>query len=311
MSAEFFHGRRQDSLRANTTGRTSDVYFAGERFEGKIIEGAAYENCTFANVSLKDTELRRCQFKNCVFLRVYLRRTRLLTCELTACKFISCEFPGSVFDTCKLLYVAFERCYPELVGLTSSLPQQANLLYALTANLSREAESLGESEHARDFKLIALKAREQHLRAAWRNHGDWYKKHFVGLSRVRALWWLFSSRLEGFIWGYGEHIHYLLGNLLVAVFLVFPGAYFLVRAGFELIIPTGTTPAAGVTFGSLVFHSMDTVLTGVGLTNLRPMSVIVRVLMFAEVVVGLIGAGLIVTYLFRTIVRRSLRMLRT
>lgn len=306
MPAAYFFGRPLTTL--DPDARSVDrALFAATLLDGAELQRAQYSHCTFANISFKEVTVAHCTFVNCVFVRCYFRKSQLRSSVFTACKFIDCEFPNASVQGCTWQYVSFQGCFIAPLELRHSLPPEPNLRRDLTANLAREAEVLGSPEDARIYRLWSIDAQERHLAAAWRNEGEWYRTHYVGLRRVRAFARYATSRVDGFLWGHGERIWVLTRNLLLAVFLIFPALFYWLRDGLAVLPVAGRAANESAGIADVLLHSIDNVLPAAGITSVTPATTTTRVLTAVEVFLGLLAAGLLVAYAFRAISRRSLR----
>jgi hypothetical protein len=103
-----------------------------------------------------------------------------------------------------------------------NLPKEWNIRAGMAANLSKEAESAGDGREARKYLLDAIRLNECHLRTASKAPTDYYKDHFPDWTDRRAAWFRWAvSRLNGFIWGYGERGFALLRSVLLTIALFF------------------------------------------------------------------------------------------
>ena len=202
-----------------------DCAFSDARLDGKTIGDANYRHCTFVDASFKGTTLQDCQFLHCTFLGCYFRRATLKNCTFTGCRFYDCQFPYIRLHSCDFRYSQFKSCQVPFSEMEDSLPHPPNLREQLCRNLATQSAAIGLSNETRRYRRLEVAAREEHLWKGVTSESDWYKSHFPIQRKVRALFSLFLSKLNGWLWGYGESLAVLLRNLMLAVLIVFPLLY--------------------------------------------------------------------------------------
>ena len=274
-----------------------DLLFAAIRKDGESLKGLVFAHCTFANVSFKDVELNHCRFINCAFLNCYFRKTQLVGSSFVGCKFISCEFPKARIQSCDFKYSRFDSCALTFDELEHSLPREPNLREALCHELAIASDILGIYRDARKYRLKAIEARQEHLKAAVLSQSEWYESHYPGVRRVRALLAWVGHSLNGVIWGHGEKWQVLLRNLVILALGIFPLLLWLSRPGLSV---GGDVPG----IGELIWLSVTTMIPVSGLSAVEVTSLQARVILVTEGFVGIVTAGLFVALLVRGILRR-------
>jgi hypothetical protein len=295
MKSSYALGRELRTLEKPFGGK--DCLFASQRLDGEHLDGSAFEHCTFANISFKEAELHGGRFVDCTFVDCYFRKTIIKDCSFSASRFVDCEFPKVEIQSCDLRYVRFRGCCVDYSEVDLSMPSEPNLCQAVASNLAREAEALGQSRMARKFRLRAIRADEQNLRAAVAGSSSWYREHYRGGARVRALWSLGRSYLNRVLWGYGESTWKLVLNTAVVALVVFPLAFLVLRGGLQ-------ASSGAIGWWGAVTLSFDNLLPVGNLSRITVVSPVCQALASFEAVVGVVFAGLFVTLLFRWIVRR-------
>jgi hypothetical protein len=275
-----------------------DLLFAGQRLDGMTISDRKFQHCTFSNISFKDVELNHTEFLDCTFIGCYFRKSKIQNCIFPGSKFISCQFPKISVQACNFSYVSFENCVMPFAEMEFNLPSEPNLGQELSSNLAHAAETLGLTKEACDYKLYSIKANETHLWAAVCSRTTWYQTHYPGINRFFAFIKYLSSKINGLLWGHGERLGIVLRNFVVLTFLIIPFFLWLSRSGIST--PGKTEP----NFFDLEGLSVSTILAVSGISDLVATSEWARVILLAEKFCGLILAGLFITILFRTIVRR-------
>ncbi|MCO6414086.1 MAG: pentapeptide repeat-containing protein [Thiogranum sp.] len=273
--------------------QASDLTFGSIRLDGRSLKNADYQHCTFANISFKEARLQSSTFLDCVFIGCYFRRAELVNSSFVGCRFIDCQFTHIAVKSSRFPHSLFRGCQIDIEELEHNLPPEPNIREVLTRNLSLESSKLGLSTQARAYRMAEIRAREAHLRAAIAGQSQWYRDHFDGLARLRALLQLILSLLNRWLWGYGERVATLLRNLvLVAVFL-FPACFYILRDGLR---KEGHAPIEPL---DLVYFSLDNVLPSDIRSGIQAIDLVPRVLAASESIFGVIVLALFAAYIFR------------
>lgn len=207
--------------------RREDSSFAGQRLNCAVINEATYRHCTFVNISFKEAILRDCIFSDCIFIGCYFRRTRLFNCTFEGSRFYDCDFPRLALAGCRFYYVQFRGCQIAFDEMEHSFPSEPNVREELCRNLARQSSALGLADDARRYRQAAASARERHLKNAFTSYSEWYRGHFVGMQKVRALQMWLWSKANRALWGYCESGTRLAINFGAATLLLFPVIYYL------------------------------------------------------------------------------------
>lgn len=294
--AAFLVGREPATL-PPTDPTTQDRLFAAQRIDGTGIDGRRFHHCTFANVSFKEVTLRNCEFLNCAFLNCYFRKAQIVNTSFVGSRFYDCDFPKASIQSCDFKYAQFQGCIIPKNEMDHNLPGEPNLKEELAAELAHSAETLGQTKEARAYRLVAIEAHQEDLYSAFRGSSTWYRSHYRGASRVGALLRLLGSKINGQLWGHGERVGVLLRNLVALTFLIFPALLYWLRDG--LSTGDGTPPIS-----ELFWLSITTMLPMGGPGSILAESWSARIVLAFETFTGLVVAGLLVTLLFRSVVRR-------
>lgn len=290
-------GRKSGAWPAPTTA-AKDMLFAAIRKDGETLEGMEFEHCTFANVSFKEVSLKQCRFTDCAFLNCYFRKCEMAGSSFIGCKFVSCEFPKLTVQSCDFKFSRFEGCSIAFAEMEHSLPREPNLREELARGLAIASDALGFRGDGRRYRLAAIQAEEEHLRAAIFGNSEWYQRHYTGLRKLKALVQFLASRANGLVWGHGEKWHVLVGNLLVLALVVFPAAlWFLARDGLR-------QTSGGLGVGDVVWLSITTIIPVGGVTTVVATDWAGRVILTFEAFLGVVAAGLLVTMLVRRAMMR-------
>lgn len=294
-SSAYFIGRERKDFK--TTKKGVDCIFAAERLDEEVIEGYEFEHCTLANISFLQAKISRSRFVNCVFIGCYFRRAELEESEFLGCKFLNCEFPFTAIRGCDFRYSKFSECFIEFSEISLSLPQEHNLREELCRNLAIEASRLGSYRDGRNYRMGEIRAHEDDLRAAILGTNDWYRRHYDSLRRVGAIIRLSVSISNRYLWGYGEQAWRLLLNYAVITFGLFPLLFYFLRSGLE------RTDRGSVRYSDCVFLSVQNMIPSSLISTVHAVSTTARSWALIETFIGLVIIGLLVSYLFRWIIR--------
>ena len=271
--------------------------FAAIRRDGMTLQGLTFEHCTFANVSFKESQLKGCRFVDCAFLSCYFRKTLLAGSSFVGCKFLGCNFPRIVIQSCDFKYSRFENCALPFDEMEHSLPPEANLREELARGLAIASDSLGLQDNGRRYRLAAIQADEEHLRAAVFSQSEWYRSHFSGPRWWMALGRLIASRSLGVAWGHGERWFPLIRNFVMLTVIIFPAGLWVARDA--LVSPSGPVGIA-----EIVWLSVTTILPVEGTSSVVATSWSTRAILALESFLGLVTVGLVVTVLARRMLKR-------
>lgn len=271
----------------------ADKSFGADRMDGQEIEGGTFRHCTFANVSFKKAFLRSSQFEDCIFIGCYFRRTELSGASFIGCRFMDCNFTHVVIKSCEFKHSLFRGCQLPFSELRHSLPSEPNLREELARNLAIESSQLGLSGEARQYRMAEIRAREEHLRAAVWGESQWYLEHFVGGARLTAAGQLVLSRVNGFVWGYGERMRILVRTVVVLAFLVFPVAFWLLS---DQLASVAGTP---IGIRDVLYFSIQNITPAGVNSGISAVGPAARLLASLEAVFGVIAMGLFASHVFR------------
>lgn len=292
-SSLYLLGRKIEKLKE--PWHSKDAAFCTHRVDKENINGGKFEHCTFANVSFLRAEIKKSHFLNCTFIDCYFRRAKLQNSSFIGCRFVDCNFDRIRVFASDFSYSIFRGCFISIDELLHNLPSQPNVKKLLTQSLFTESRKLGYAAEARRYRLQAIAAEEAHLKAAIRADSQWYRDHFSGPDRLLACVKLVGSKLNGFLWGYGENARRLLINVLALSLLVFPTAY---HAG-SALEKLQLGDSASVSFLECVWFSLLRIFpTGLSL-GISPVGPLGYVLAYFESIVGLLAIALFASHIFR------------
>lgn len=271
----------------------TDSIFGGKRLDDQTLKNASFEHCTFANVSFKKSIIQSSTFVDCVFIGCYFRRAELSDSAFTGCRFIDCNFSHVAIKSSRFPYSSFKNCQLPFAELRHSLPPEPNLREDLSRNLALESSRLGLAAEARLYRMSEIRAREEHLKSAVLAQSQWYKEHFDALGRARAAGRLLLSHLNRWLWGYGENAWTLVRNFLLFAFVIFPGAFYLLRDGLQK-----PSKSAVGTLDAFLFSLDNVIPSGIG-SEVVAVDLLPRLFAGLESLFGVVVVALFASYVLR------------
>ena len=278
-------------------GDYKDVLIAAERLDGRALVGYRFTHCTFANMSFKEAELIGSQFEHCVFVGCYFRKTRIRDCSFVGTRFIACDYANVSVHSSDFRYAHFDGCVIPYTKLQHSQPSEPNLREQLSRILSLAAEATGASREARQYRLIAIAALQQHLAAGVWGDNTWYRDHYQGARRIRAALQLMAIKINGFVWGHGEKPWVLIRNLFAVGVVVWPIIFWLLRDQIQI---NGLQPSAA----DAVWLSLMTLVPIGAVHTVSTASTWVRAWLAVESLIGLVLIGLLGALILRRLIGR-------
>ncbi len=283
------------TLDQSVTDLADDTLFVDQRFDRGELTGTRFQYCTFANVSFKNATLTECHFSGCVFEGCYFRGTTLAECQFPATRFIDCEFSKPTIYGCSFRTTRFTRSFIDFERLEPSLPGEPNLCRDLCEDLALAASALGHGRKARQYRLRAIKEREEALRRGYRWTDEYSRSHYPEFQRVTAFFKLSWSRANGLLWGHGERMSRLLLNLTLLGVGIGPGLFYWARNHLHDSHALNYGDYVGLTWASLLNNSSASNIKATGTALAIELGLTAS---------GLLFLGLLVTYLFRAVTRR-------
>jgi len=288
-------GREPDILEKPFRGE--DKIYANQRLDEHAMADGYFAHCAFVNVSFKRTTMERNRFVDCLFINSYFRRTTVAGCTFTGCRFMNCDFPKISLSGSRFQYCRFQGCYITYSQLKLNMPSEPNLREEITHNLSVETEKMGFYAESAAFRWDEILCHEENLSLAMRGATEWYREHYDLPSRIKSGFKLASSKLNRHLWGYGERVWILIRNLLILSFFAFPISFLFVRGGFS------KRSGEIVEFLDLIGYSLTRIFPISVASDISPVTPLASSLAALESIVGVIAFGLLVSYLFRWILR--------
>ena len=269
-----------------------DQSFGSDRLDGKTIENADLKHCTFANISFKQTVFQNAEFLNCIFIGCYFRRAEIINSRFIGCKFKDCNFSHIAIKSCDFRHSSFNGCQISYSEILHSLPSEPNLREELARNLALESSLLGLSSESRKYRMLEIRAREEHLIAAVLCKSQWYKDHFDFFSRSRSLIQLVMSYINRHLWGYGEKSWVLIRNLLISSLLLFPLIFYFLQH--DLSCSYGS-----INFWGTVVFSIENILPIEFNSGITAIGTLTKLFAGLEAFFGIVAIALFASYIFR------------
>lgn len=272
----------------------SDCLFASERLDGSEIASRQISHSTFVNVSFLATKIQHSRFVNCIFIGCYFRKTEISASAFVGCRFIDCIFDFSTIQNTDFKYSKFRRSVLPYRDMQFSAPSEPNLRRDLFYELSRAADSVGDADEARSYRLAAIDATNVHLWAGVKAQSTWYAEHFPTERRLAAGFTLLWHYLNRALWQHGESAWRLLRSALIAVLGLFPLLLFLGRE----------SAGSGTDYADSTWLSVSNFLLLDRLSDLTAASTYLRIVSATEALSGIVFAGLFVTLVVKALLRR-------
>lgn len=191
------------------------------------------------NVDLKNKQFERlvakkktfidCDFSYSQFDSAYLHKCVFDSCKFVGCKFTNSNLRGSKFEGCVFDYAEFSQTQVEPDILDTGCPGQENLQQKFARTLRINFHQIGNSIAANKAIKIELEAGRVHLYKAWRSREAYYRKHYPGVTRIKAFFeWVDFVLLDAF-WGNGESFIKLLRTWLLVILAIAVGEVYLLK----------------------------------------------------------------------------------
>lgn len=295
-SVEYIVGRKTGDWPVATTP-AQGLIFAAEHKDCSTLENLEFQHCTFANVSFKEADIRNCRFINCAFLNCYFRKTELTGSTFVGCKFLSCDFPKIIVQSCDFRYSKFENCVLPFDEMEHSLPREPNLREELADRLAIASDAIGLQNDRRKYRLAAIQAKKEHLKAAILSKSEWYRRHYSGLRRLSAFAQLITSYFYDIVWGHGEKPIILIRNILILAFVVFPLLLWFVHDSLnQFSEPLGISDVIWLSVATFISVESVNVVSATG--------TLARIILTIEAFLGFVSFGLLITLLVRWMFKR-------
>ena len=278
------------------TGKHENIILANERVDSSwksehyIINNSTFAKMGFSGSSFKNDDLRFNTFIDC-----YFRRATFEVVNFTGCKFINCNFDDVNILNCTFDYCTFESCFISYDLLKGSISTKPNIRWGLCKNLSLESLALGYEDEFRKYYFAEKEASEEYYwKKFWHKGSETYYNKYNEIDRLSGLINFILSKVNKCLWGYGERLSRLVGNIVMVIIGFTVGYYLLVKevsAGVEM------------TWVRACYISLCNFFTVT--CDYTPDGMLYKLLSVSEGGIGIILMGFSVAALFRYINRRS------
>lgn len=200
-----------------------DVVYSGFRWDNRaVFDNKIFDNCVFSKMGLRKCKFSHMNFGHSVFIDCYFKEGVFSCCDFTGALFINCNFDEATFVCCEFQYVKFEKCYITYKAMRSNLPQRRhNQNRDLCRNLGLEALHAGDDENFRKYYFEEKKASEKYYLKKFchtkTEAGGFYDKKYNIWDAISGFFHYILSKLNRFLWGYGEKLGRLVSNMLLVV----------------------------------------------------------------------------------------------
>lgn len=303
MSGGLLHGRPLVALDPSRDG--SQELYASDLIDKPTFDGRSFEHCTFANVSFLDAKIKDCRFLNCAFMDCYFRRTVFTSSTFTGCKFEDCTLNELQFVDCTFKFPIFRGCFIKYDEFQHELGNDPGMRYRIADELAREAAAGGAGKDAREYRLEAATAWEDHLKnIALASDSEYYRTHFDTRARLVAIPAWVRQKLNRFLWGYGERGWVLGRSFAIVGFVLYPVLFWVLARDSLERASSGTQRPRPARFWDYELFSLDNLLNRPGFSEIGFTGTFARFLVATEVLVGLLFIGLFISVVFNWMRRR-------
>jgi hypothetical protein len=168
---------------------------------------AGYRHAFLTDVSGKSAVFEDIDFSYAVFVRGYFHKAEFRGCKFVGARFTDCNFRNSIFSNCDFSYADFSGTRIPADEILQNLPDAPNISRELLQVLRKNAVSLGDIASARRFVLAEIDATREHLRRAWRQDTNYYRKKYGGFrKRAKIAAQRIGFWIDSFLWGHGERL---------------------------------------------------------------------------------------------------------
>lgn len=292
---EYFFGKSECVLKEikDDTKIQENILCCNERIDAEgNFENLEIKHSTFANIGLYKSKFIRCKFQQCVFIECYFRYAELQYIDFTGCKFIKCNFGSTKIENSTFMYASFEQCYIKYDILKFNFPLiENNLTWKLCLNMERECLNIGDASDADKYFWAAKNAADRNLKDIILLRNTYERDRYNIINQCKAFYRLVLSKLNRFVWGYGESIYKLIRSSFLVIILY---AVFYYKS--SALQPSHVSNLyESILFSLQIFF------------NLSPtydVATVLKTAIISEGVFGVIFLGLTITAFFRFINRR-------
>lgn len=275
-----------------------DLGFVNEKIDKNInpVQRLEIHNSIFEDMGFRETKIANCDFSHNTFINCYFKKTEFWNVDFTGSRFINCNFDGAKIQHSDFIYCKFCGCFIEYEIMLNNLPNEFNLREKLCRNLSLESLNAGYDKDYKKYFYEMKNAGEIDNFETFRlNPKSYYKQKTIS-EKIMAFFAYCFSKVNKFIWGYGENIPRLFIMLIIIIFV------FALLFYNDLTLLLYNNEAVEITMLNALFISiMNLCTTSAGFSAGNSFT---EILFMIENVVGVLFLGLFVSVITKNINRR-------
>lgn len=273
--------------------------FVNEKIDKKIpsIDNREVHDSIFEDMGFKESVFSECNFSHNTFINCYFKKVQMWDVNFTGSRFINCNFDEAEISHSSFIYCSFENCFIPYQAMVENLPTEANLRERLCRNLSIESLNSGNDKDYKMYFYDMKAAGEKNNFETFRIQRRPYYRKKTFDQRVSAFLAFVNSKVNKYLWGYGENMGRLC-FILLCIVVGFAGLFF---SPFSVIMD-GYGNACEVSLGQTLYISIMNLCTisagyyaGNGMT---------KVFFGIENILGVLFFGLFVSVIVKNINRR-------
>lgn len=275
-----------------------DLRFINEKINKNMNPVQRFEihHSIFEDMGFRETKMANCDFSHNTFVNCYFKNTEFWNVDFTGSKFINCNFDGVKIQHCDFIYCVFTGCFIEYETMLNNLPNEYNLREKLCRNLSLESLNAGYDKDYKKYFYEMKKAGEINNFETFRLNPKHYYKQKTFSEKVIAFLQFCFSKINKFIWGYGENISKLF-FMLIIIIVLFAALFYSDLTSLEY-----NSVATEISILNALFISvMNLCTTSAGFYAGNTFT---EILFMIENVIGVVFLGLFVSVITKNINRR-------
>lgn len=260
------------------------------------VERLEIHNSIFEDMGFRATKMSNCDFSHNTFINCYFKNAEFWNVDFTGSRFVDCNFDGAKIEHSDFIYCKFSGCFIGYETMLNNLPNEFNLREKLCRNLSLESLNAGYDKDYKKYFYEMKKAGEIDNFEIFRLNPKYYYKQKPLSEKTRAFLKFCFSKLNKFIWGYGENIFRLFIMLMIIIGLF--AALFCSKCTILLY----NSEKAKITISKALFISiMNLCTTSAGFYAGNTFT---EILFMVENGIGILFLGLFVSVITKNINRR-------
>ncbi|ALC84717.1 hypothetical protein AM499_01995 [Bacillus sp. FJAT-22090] len=249
------------------------------------------KNSEFSSLSIKRSSLENC----------YLRYAKFVNVDFTGSTFIDCDLENAKFNSCNLRYVKFRNCKLNIKEVLGCLPTEANLKLALLKELRKNQLDLGDNQSSDELLVKIIDTEKELFLARALCKTSYYREKEDVSSRIVSFYHFIILVMNDFVWGYGLKLTRLFRTAFLTILIFAFLIYILTGEDYLATSVTGSIKTELNFWQSL--YASYTNFTAVGYGHYTPIGLGSKLLFVVENIFGLIFFGLLISGIYRRIVK--------